>query len=128
MSTSHSSAYDRPVQRRSYGGTLGEHWGNTVPPKIVGVFIYYCNDVKKSPVLLKLLQLSLTFGVGSAGCERSFSSLGRIKTKLRSTMGEERLTNIALLSIERELSGGLDLETVIVRFSGVDEGRSLRLK
>ena len=33
-----------------------------------------------------------------------------------------------LLSIERELSGGLDLETVIVRFSGVDQGRSLRLK
>ena len=85
----------------------------------MGVFIYYCNDVKKSPVLLKLLQLSLTFGVGSAGCERSFS---RIKTKLRSTMGEERLTNIALLSIERELSGGLDLETVIVRFSGGDYG------
>ena len=94
----------------------------------MGVFIYYCNDVKKSPVLLKLLQLSLTFGVGSAGCERSFSSLGRIKTKLRSTMGEERLTNIVLLSIERELSGGLDLETVIVRFSGVDQGRRLRLK
>ena len=31
------------------GGTLGEHWGNNVPPKIVGVFIYYCNDVKKRP-------------------------------------------------------------------------------
>ena len=37
------------AQRRSYGGTLGEHWGNKVPPKIVGVFIYYCNDVKKRP-------------------------------------------------------------------------------
>ena len=30
-----------PNQRRSYGGTLGA--------KIVGVFIYYCNDVKKRP-------------------------------------------------------------------------------
>ena len=38
-----------PVQWRSYGGTLGEHWGNKVPPKIVSVFIYYCNDVKKRP-------------------------------------------------------------------------------
>ena len=34
----------------------------------------------------------------------AFSSLTRIKTKLRSTMTEERLTNLALLSIERELS------------------------
>ena len=32
-------------QWRSYGGTLGEQCS----PKIVGVFIYYCNDVKKRP-------------------------------------------------------------------------------
>ena len=31
------------------GVATGEHWGNNVPPKIVGVFIYYCNDVKKRP-------------------------------------------------------------------------------
>ena len=68
------------------------------------------------PVLLKVLQLSVTFGVGSAGCERSFSSLARIKTKLRSTMGEGRLTNLAVLSIERELSGALDINAVIDRF------------
>ena len=68
------------------------------------------------PVLLKVLQLSVTFGVGSAGCEWSFSSLARIKTKLRSTMGEGRLTNVAVLSIERELSGALDINAVIDRF------------
>ena len=34
---------------RNIGGTLAEHWRNNVPPKIVGVFIYYCNDVKKRP-------------------------------------------------------------------------------
>ena len=35
---------------------MGEHWGNIggtlgelCSPKIVGVFIYYCNDVKKRP-------------------------------------------------------------------------------
>ena len=31
------------------GVATGEHWGNNVPPKIVGVFIYYCTDVKKRP-------------------------------------------------------------------------------
>ena len=29
------------------GVATGEHWGNN--PKFVGVFIYYCNDVKKRP-------------------------------------------------------------------------------
>ena len=80
---------------------MGEHWGNIVPPKIVGVFIYYFNDVKKSPVLLKLLQLSLTFGVGSAGCERSFSSLGRIKTKAKVNNGG-RKTDKHSIVVHRE--------------------------
>ena len=36
------------------GGSVGAQWGTggpggSVPPKIVGVFIYYCNDVKKRP-------------------------------------------------------------------------------
>ena len=79
------------------------------------------------PVLLKVLQLSVTIGDGSAGCERSFSSLARIKTKLHSTMGEGRLTNLAVLSIERDLSGALDINAVIDRFSSVDQGRRLRL-
>ena len=59
------------------------------------------------PVLLKI-QLALTLGAGSAGCERSFSSLARIKTKLRSTLTEERLTNLVLLSSERELAVLID--------------------
>ena len=40
------------AQNSSYSGwhrgvATGEHWGNNA--KIVGVFIYYCNDVKKRP-------------------------------------------------------------------------------
>ena len=80
------------------------------------------------PVLLQVSNISLTFGVGSAGCERAFSCLCRIKTKLRSTMSEARLTNLATLSIERDLSGSLDLDTVVDRFAARDQGRRLKLK
>ena len=52
--------------------------------------------------LLKLLQLALTIPVTTASCERSFSSLKRIKLYLRSRMGQERLSNLAVLAIERE--------------------------
>ena len=68
------------------------------------------NDVLKElftlktafPNLAKLLQLVLTIVVSTASCERSFSALKRIKTYLRSTMSEQRLNDIALLSIEKK--------------------------
>ena len=69
----------------------------------------------------------MTFGVGSVGCEGSFSSLSRIKTKLRSTMSEERLSNLTLLSIE-DLSSSLDLDMIVDTFARIDKGRRLRLK
>ena len=39
----------------------------------------------------------------TSGCsaERSFSALPRIKTYLRSTMGQQRVSNIALINIEK---------------------------
>ena len=38
----------------------------------------------------------------SCSAERSFSSLRRLKTYLRNSMGQERLSSLALLHIERE--------------------------
>ena len=58
------------------------------------------------PISLQVLNISLTFGVGSAGCERSFSCLCAIKTKLRSTMSEAIWQHCRL----RDLSGS-PLET-----------------
>ena len=51
------------------------------------------------PVLVRVLQISMTISVSSAKCERSFSTLKRIKTYLRSSMSEQRLTDLAVLSI-----------------------------
>ena len=56
------------------------------------------------PTLLKLLQIALTICVSTASCERSFSALKQIKTYLQSTMHEERLVNLAVLSVERKIS------------------------
>ena len=59
------------------------------------------------PSLVKLIQIALTIAVSTAHCERSFSTLKRIKSYLRSTMTQQRLVNLAILSIEKELSQGL---------------------
>lgn len=51
----------------------------------------------------KLLCLIVTIPSTSVSVERSFSCLKRIKSYLRSTMLEDRLTNLSKISIEKEL-------------------------
>ena len=79
------------------------------------------------PELLRLIRISMTIAVNTAHCERSFSALKRIKTYLRSTMSEQRLIDLAILSIERELSSAISLDEVINNFHGEDQNRRIML-
>ena len=47
-------------------------------------------------------QILLTVAVSIASCERPFSKLKLIQSYLRSSVTQERLCNLALLSIERD--------------------------
>ena len=75
------------------------------------------------PDLLCLIHIALTVPVTSATAERSFSALKRIKTYLRSTIGQERLSHLAILSIERELSKLIDYDKVLDKFSSTNPRR-----
>lgn len=62
--------------------------------------LHECNaDVY--PNVRKLLVILSTLPVTTATSERTFSTLRRLKTYLRETMGEERLTGLALLAIHK---------------------------
>ena len=65
------------------------------------------------PNVSTLYKLFMTLPVSRATAERSFSRLKLIKSYLRSTMSESRFTNLALLSIERELTNNLDFDSVV---------------
>ena len=69
------------------------------------------------PNVVKLLQIAMTTCVSTAKCERTFSSLKRIKSYLRSSMSEQRLTDIAILSIERDLADSLILDDIVDEFA-----------
>ena len=62
----------------------------------------------------KLLHIYLTVPVTTATAERSFSALRRIKTYLRSTMSEERLNNLMLLHVHKELSDISEVAQIFV--------------
>ena len=59
-------------------------------------------DKEFFPDLHAILSSILTLPVGSVCCERSVSSLRRLKTWERSTMGQERLCGLALLHIHKD--------------------------
>ena len=51
----------------------------------------------------------LTMPASSATSERSFSAMRRVKSYLRSTMGDERLSNLSLMHIHRHVQVDLDM-------------------
>ena len=55
-----------------------------------------------TPYLCLCLKLYLTVGVSIASCERSFSKFKMIKSYLRSTMSDDRLSALSILSIEKD--------------------------
>ena len=57
----------------------------------------------------KLLRILITIPMTSVEAERTFSSLKRIKTFLRNTMGQSRLNSLSVISIGRDF-----LKTVLV--------------
>ena len=60
------------------------------------------------PMITLLFRIYLTFPICNANSERSFLTIKRLKNWLRSSMGQERLTNVALLSIEPEEADRVD--------------------
>ena len=55
--------------------------------------------------------------------ERSFSTLNRVKTNLRSTTGEARRNQFMLLHVHKELADGTDMVEVANLFVGDNQQR-----
>ena len=77
--------------------------------------------------VLKVLRLAATIGVSSAAGERSFSCVKRAKTFLHSTMTTYRLSSLAILNIECDLSSALDLEAFVDNFANGHCNRRIKL-
>ena len=71
--------------------------------------------------LAKVIKIFTVIPPTSCSAERSFSSLRRLKTYLRNTCGQERLSSLAILHIETEFVNRVlreDMEQMIDVFGG----------
>jgi hypothetical protein len=70
----------------------------------------------------------LIIPVTVASAERSFSKLKLIKNYFRNSTSQDRLTNIAILNIEREKTTELEIDKVINNFANLKSRRKNFLK
>jgi hypothetical protein len=79
------------------------------------------------PQVAQLLRLYFLVPVSSCSAERSFSCLRRLKTWLRNTMGQNRLSSLAIMNIEREETIKLEcdsgLESLVTKFNEMENRR-----
>ena len=69
------------------------------------------------PNLWIALRIACTLPLTVASAERSFSKLKLVKTYLRSSMGQDRLTGLAIMSINHEIGKQLSYEDIVDDFA-----------
>lgn len=80
--------------------------------------LQYVWSVRDSfPNIAVALRIMMTVPVTVASAERSFSKLKLIKNYLRSTMSQDRLCGLAMLSIEKDTASFVDYDEVINEFA-----------
>jgi hypothetical protein len=67
------------------------------------------------PAIYTIIGILLTTSASSATSDRSFCAIRRVKFHLRSTIGDERLSNLSLMHIHRHVH--VDLHVIINDFS-----------
>lgn len=66
--------------------------------------------------VISLLRLYLCLPSSTASAERSFSTLRRIKTYLRSTMSQERLNHLMMTNCYKEQLDTIDMKVILKDF------------
>ncbi len=102
----------RMMQRKKEDGTLPVGlYGSDQP------LLNFTNFIEKYKEaffeLHRLSRIAATIPITTASAERSFSTLKLIKTYLRTTMSNERLSNLAMLALHKDRAKYLDLDRVV---------------
>ena len=71
---------------------------------IVDVYVELLPMKQAFPTTMSLVIAAITIPVSSTTCERTFSKMKLIKTTIRSTMSDIRLSDLCVLAVERDFN------------------------
>lgn len=66
---------------------------------------------------IKILHIIITLPISTASNERFFSSLKRLKSYIRTTMSDDRLSDLMVISVEKEDAGKVNLNAAVDEFA-----------
>ena len=87
----------------------------------------YIKKLDSFPNTYIAYRIMLTIPITVASAERSFSKLKIIKSYLRSTMSQDRLNGLAILSIEKDILANLEYKELINNFAS-QKARKINFK
>lgn len=68
------------------------------------------------PNVYSVYAAGLTFGVSTASCEASFSTLNRVLTPYRRSMTHSRKSNLVLLSFQAKYTSTVNFDDFLIEF------------
>lgn len=77
--------------------------------------------------IFRLCKIAVVTPVSTASCERNFSALKLIKTHLRKTMADDRLSHLGTLSIESRRARALNMGDFVKHFATSHHNRRIML-
>jgi hypothetical protein len=77
----------------------------------------YIKKLEYFPNACIAYRILLTIPIAVASAKRTFSKLKLIKSYLRSTMSQEKLSELAILSIEKNMLEKIDYKSLINNFA-----------
>ena len=83
----------------------------------------YLSVLREHEALRTVYQMLLALSVTSSGIERSFSKLPLIKSKLRTTMSQERLEALMFYAIEKDILKSLSSTDLFAKFAAAADRR-----
>ena len=69
--------------------------------------------VNAYPLLYKMYAIALAIPVGYCTAERKFFVLKRVKSRLRSTMKQDRLEALLMMAVEKRITAAVDKNKII---------------
>ena len=86
------------------------------PPTTAKEVVRLCHTAKICPQLHCAMKLMMTIGTSIASCERSFSKLKLLKNFLRARSDQERLNDLAIISIEKDAAEVRSTQALAAKF------------